>query len=382
MLKALFVDDSGMRLEKVKRSVDLARLQLGAIYAHTQAEAEEAWNRYTFDVAVFSADGVNGEAARTMAKIEEDRPDVARLLLTDDANVRSWTSPHMVLSPRLSVQDLNRAMIGAARWKGRLAQVNLAQIVAGARKLPSLPEVFMQIQEELRSPDPSVQRIGQIIATDPALGLTVLRVVNSSMFSLRQEVGDIVQATAFLGMRTISSLVLSASLYSTEALDRKLTSKMWEESVGVGALARQIAKAEGLGRELEEEAQLAGLLHDVGDIVLLQHWPKKFLEVEVSKRDEDERNMFGATHADIGAYLCAVWGLPSGVVDAVGYHHQPSAGANPKLLTATTAVHIARVLYDHGADAEPELFDREHLQHVVDVDRIDAWRQLLVVEAA
>ncbi len=382
MLKALVMDDSGTRLERTRRAVDIARLQIGADYVHSLSEAREAWNRYQFDVAVFTVDKSDGEAAATLSIIEDERPEVARLLLTDDSRIRSWASPHMVMPLGLSVQDLNRAMIGAARWKDRLSGLHLSEIVAGARKLPSLPDAYVQIQEELRSPDPSVNRIGQIIETDPALGLTVLRVVNSSMFALRQEVGDIVQATALLGIRTVSSLVLSASLYSSTALDHKLTSKMWHDALAVGSLARQIAKIEGLGRSLEEEAQLAGLLHDVGDIVLLQHWPKLFLSIDVGNRDEEERRVFGATHSDIGAYLCAVWGLPRGVVDAVGYHHQPSAGANPKLLSATTAVHVARVLHDHGMDASPEEFDREHLQHVVDVDRVDAWRELQIGAAA
>jgi len=376
LIKVLFADDDPSRLARLRKAVDIARLPIGADYVHTLEEARTAWNRFRFDVAACAVDTVNAEPARILTELELEQPCVARLLLTNDTRVRLASAAHLTIDAEPSVGDLNRALLGAARWKERLADVHLSEIVAGARKLPTLPDVYTALQEELHSPDPTLQRIGHIIESDPALGLTVLRVVNSSMFGLKQEVGDIVQATALLGMRTISSLVLSASLYSSTALDHKLTSKMWQEALKVGSLARQIAHAEGLGRALEEEAQLAGMLHDVGDIVLLQHWPKQFLSVDLRNREQDERRLFGATHADIGAYLVAVWGLPGGVVDAVGFHHHPSAGANPTLISATTAVHIARTLYDNGADASPEVFDREHLQHVCDVDRLATWRGL------
>ncbi len=377
MLKALIVDDNSTRLARIRRSIDQARLPIGAFFTSSLAEAESSWDEFRFDVAACLVERMDGPAARTLSLIESVKPEVARVLFTDNHRIRNWSSPHLVMSANPSVSDLNRGLHGAARWKERLEDVHLAEIVAGARKLPSLPDVYLRIQEEIHSSDPALNKIGHIIETDPALGLTVLRVVNSSLFGLKQEVGDIVQATALLGMRTISSLVLAASLYSSAALDKKLTTKMWNEALRVGSLAREIARAEGLGRALEEESQLAGLLHDVGDIVLLQHWPKKFVQVDLRNREEDERRLFGATHADIGAYLVAVWGLPSGVVDAVGFHHKPSDGANPRLLSATTAVHIARTLHDLGADVEPDAFDREHLQHVCDVGRVDAWRGLI-----
>ncbi len=376
MIKALIVDDNPARLARLRRSIDQARLPIGALFTSSLSEAESSWDEFRFDVVACLVDRVDGTAARTLTQAESEKPELARVLFTDNPRIRNWSSPHLVMAANPSVADLNRGLHGAARWKERLEDVHLSEIVAGARKLPSLPDAYLKIQEEIHSADPALNKIGHIIESDPALGLTVLRVVNSSMFGLKQEVGDIVQATALLGLRTISSLVLAASLYSSAALDKKLTTKMWNEALRVGSLARDIARAEGLGRALEEEAQLAGMLHDVGDIVLLQHWPKLFLEVDLRNREEDERRLFGATHSDIGAYLVSVWGLPGGVVDAVGFHHRPSGGANPTLMSATTAVHIARTLHDLGPGVAPEAFDREHLQHVCSVDRVEAWRGL------
>jgi HD-like signal output (HDOD) protein len=139
-------------------------------------------------------------------------------------------------------------------------------------------------------------------------------------------------------------------------------------------VARLIASEEGHDARTVEEAQLAGLLHDIGEVVLFQNWRDDYMKIDPSRRDRDEIDSFGATHAAISAYLCSSWNLSENVVDAARLHHAPSrqsAGG----LTVTTAVHVARGLVDAGMDAAEAALDFEYLEELDLVDRIPVWAE-------
>jgi HD-like signal output (HDOD) protein len=140
----------------------------------------------------------------------------------------------------------------------------------------------------MNSEDPSIRRVGEIVQADAATSIRILRVVNSALFGLRTEVGDLVQATALLGMRAIGSLAMAASTFADSSLNQRFLDRMWTESIIVGTLARIFALDLGLGRNDLEESQLGGLLHDIGQFVLFKNWPDDFAAVDPVDRDRSE----------------------------------------------------------------------------------------------
>ena len=373
-VQALFIDDDPRVLAEFQQFVTRATGGIQATIASTPEEGLTALRAGGYQVVIAGATSPTDRTVGVLREVAVDHPQVARLLVTGDRNAaRSGLAEHYLWRP-FDAEKLRVAVLATTHMRGRVSSQRLSELVNGSTKLPTLPDVYVKIQEELRSSDPSLAAVGALIKNDPATSVKVLQVVNSALFGLRTEVGDVAQATALLGMNTITSLVLAVGVFQqAQGLDRKLIEGLWQESLHVSRVARALALHAGLGRAAVEESQLAGLLHDIGDLVLFQNWRKDYLAIDHLNRLNDERARFGATHADLGGYLCAVWDLPSGVVEAVANHHTPGAADG---VTPTTIVHSARVLVDARFELDNARFDISHIETAGIADALDDWAQV------
>lgn len=376
-MKVLFVDDDAARLAEARTLVQQSHMSIAAAFVDDAGEAERSLSEQRWDVLVTGVDSPHSIGVEMMAKAENHHPEVARLAHSETPAARDHVGAHMFLTHPFSPKQLRQAIYGTVRWRDRLGTAALSQLVGGARELPSMPEVYRKVMAELNSEDPSMQRVGEIVQSDAGISIRILRVVNSALFGLRTEVGDVVQATALLGMRAIGSLALAASLYTDSSLNRRFLDRMWHESITVGTLGRRIAADLGLGRNDLEEAQLGGLLHDIGLFVMFKNWPEDFAAIDPTRRDRSELGLFGATHSDIGGYLTTVWELPVGVVDAVANHHCPSNTRFPGHPSAATAVHVARALMDTQGSPDAAELDMAHLERIGVVGRLDRWAEMI-----
>ncbi|MBA3754367.1 MAG: HDOD domain-containing protein, partial [Nitrospira sp.] len=192
----------------------------------------------------------------------------------------------------------------------------------------------------------------RIVAKDLGMVTKILQLVNSAFFGLRTHVSDPEQAVALLGFDTIKSLVLSSQVFA-QFDQTKLPSfsldELWRHAMLTGTCARRIAKEEGATQQVMDEAFTAALLHDVGVLVLVANRPADYarvLELAHTTQVPDwtaEREVFGADHAHVGAYLLGIWGLSDGIVEAVAFHHHPGdnlAGG----FSAVAAVHVGNAL--------------------------------------
>lgn len=374
-MKALFVDHDERGTAEFRDYVATRFRGLAAAFAGSYDEAADHLLNRSFDILVMGVHEGGDAACRLSDLAEKERPVPARLAILDQPMLRDHLAAHLYVSRPIDGDKLRRAMIATERWRERLGTAELSELVAGSKKLPAVPEVFTEVRAEMASPDPSMARIGQIVGKDASLSVTILKLVNSALFGLKARVGNVTEAVTLLGMRTISNLVLAAGVIQQgTSLEQRYVSQVWNEAVQVGTLARSVAKDLGLGRSDLEDTQLAGLLHDIGEMVLFMNWPDDFLAVDLDRRDADERARFGATHADIGGYLCALWELPPLVVDAVSNHHQPSRSRHPEVASPATALHIARVIADGIEPGHPG-FDVEHLEAVGVLSELDHWRE-------
>ena len=253
----------------------------------------------------------------------------------------------------------------------------LEQLVERVRHLPTLPDIYLKLQEEVRSADPDITRVASLMENDPAMTVKVLQLVNSPLMGLRYDVADVRQAAALIGLRRLTSLVLASGVFRPVShLDERLIHQLWQDSLVVGGLSRLILVEEGHDARAVEEAQLAGLLHDIGEVVLFQNWRDDYMNIDHSRRDRDEIESFGATHAAISGYLCSSWNLSDTVVDAARLHHAPSSQQSVDTVSVTTAVHVARALVDAGMDADAAALDLEHLEELDVVARVPGWADL------
>jgi putative nucleotidyltransferase with HDIG domain len=213
--------------------------------------------------------------------------------------------------------------------------------------LPTLPHVAMEVSRLANSSTSSMSDIVRIIHNDPSLTAKMLKVANSAFYGMPKRIESLNMALVVLGMREINSLVTSICIFKAfpitpgrPTFDRE---KFWEHSAGCGEIAKVIAHK--LSIRVFGVEFTAGLLHDIGKIVLDQYFHEDFiLALELSQSEnipmvEAEERILGVGHTQLGAWLSSVWNLPPNLVDAIVYHHDPMGSKDHRTLCAL--IHLA-----------------------------------------
>ena len=225
-----------------------------------------------------------------------------------------------------------------------------AETVAGhAKTLVSLPTIFFQIERAINHPSSSSTDIAKAMCTDQGLSARLLRIANSAFYGIPQRVESVDQAIRIIGTRQLHDLVLATVVLSQfRGVDAKLVTmkSFWQHSFACGIAARSLAT---LRRESNvEHFFVAGLLHDIGSLVLYQEFPQRAaVALEMHRRDkaaldEVERSVIGCDHGQVGAALMTLWKLPESYREVAAYHHNPMNTRSPSVWTAV--VHIADIL--------------------------------------
>lgn len=222
-------------------------------------------------------------------------------------------------------------------------QIDIEQAV---KEIPSLPSVVNDIIQSLNDESANIQLLTDKIMMDPALATRVLKIANSPFYGLSGKISSLKEACIVLGAYSIKNLALAAGIVGkfNKAGKAINTAKLWEHAVGTGAAARVIAEKLCLDHEI---AFTAGLLHDVGKIILDSNYPEKYKQVMEYRASNEcftydaEKHVLGITHAEIGEITARHWKLPEVIVDVIKYHHQPGPG-NDRVMPAI--VHLADVI--------------------------------------
>jgi putative nucleotidyltransferase with HDIG domain len=223
--------------------------------------------------------------------------------------------------------------------------------------IPSLPSMYFEVVRELESSEPSLRKVGQIVSKDAGMTAKILQMIHSAFFGRRIRLSSAEEAVVYLGTETTKLLVLTANIFSKfeHSLLRTFPlAALWAHSQATSTLARLIAAEERAEPLTVIHAGMAGLLHDVGKLILAGYLPDQYRSVmnlackERILLHEAERQVFGATHAELGAYVLGLWGLPELIVEAVAWHHDPD-GCPETSFGPLTAVHAASALLHEGA---------------------------------
>lgn len=229
------------------------------------------------------------------------------------------------------------------------------QVVDAVRQLPSLPAVVVELLESADRDDVNAEALANKIALDQALAARALKVANSPFYGLQSKVASIQDATVILGLRQIRSLVAAAAVTGAFApsrtpwFDQRL---FWQHCVGVALCARILAAEAGIS---EDGAFTAGLLHDIGRLVLVTCFPEEYRLALDYQRKHDclllaaERDVLGLDHARVGLALAERWHFAPSIQEAVAHHHAPEDATADSL---AGVVHVADVMA-HALDLCP-----------------------------
>lgn len=233
-------------------------------------------------------------------------------------------------------------------------QLTLEQVVAGLRDLPALPLVVSELLASFDDPDIELGQLAAKIANDQALAAKTLRLANSSFYGLQSKVRTISQGIAVLGFDSVRALVVGAgvigSFGSGEGKGFDFDG-FWRHAIATALCARALARHGGRPPEL---SFVAGLLHDLGRLVLVTRFPDRYAEVSAERalRDcpllEAERAVLGLDHAQVGRALGQHWRIPEAICRAIANHHQPMQQDYGEL---PAVVHVANVIA-HGLDLQ------------------------------
>ncbi len=226
----------------------------------------------------------------------------------------------------------------------------LDRVVARIEEISTLPHIALRVMEVANDPDSSAADLKEVMESDAALSARVLRCVNSSAYGLRERITNLQQAIAYLGLKQIRNLAVTASVSelfrSGDTIGSYSRSGLWRHLVSVGVGARLIA----LRRKLSgfEDAFLAGLLHDIGIILADQHLHRHFRRVIESLDGtctlaEAEREILGYDHCVLGGRVAEQWKFPDLILDAVRYHHN-SANYRGQQQTLLHCVEMANLI--------------------------------------
>jgi HD-like signal output (HDOD) protein len=295
--------------------------------------------------------------------------------------LRTMGYAHQNLWKPSTTTDVRTVLAQAFALRDLLHNDRLRLLIAQIDSLPSLPRLYLDFLDEIRKPNPSHDRLSDITSRDIGLCSKILQLVNSAFFGLPRKIDNAGEALLHLGLENVRALVLSIQVFSLfDQIKVKSFSPetLWNHSFQTGVLARNIASFEKRPTEEIETAFTAGLLHDVGKLVLVAGVPRAWqdaLETAVSERIplwQAERTRLAATHAEVGAALFALWGIPDPIVEAVAFHHEPElSGANS--FCALTAVHAANELAHGGRSAVASAY----LEALDLSGRFERWKNLL-----
>ncbi len=250
--------------------------------------------------------------------------------------------------------------------------VTLEQLIGKGQDLPSLPEIYLRVSEQLEDESSSVQQIGGTVQNDPAIATRVLKMVNSAYYGMPNEVSSVAQAVSLLGRERLKHILIGSVLRGVFSVQDNPAFSMqvfWQHSIKTAIIARQLATHVSAIQE-PESMFTAGLLHDIGKLLLINKFPERMLAAEeyaIQKRIDvlsAELSQVGVTHTAVGEALMQHWGLPQLLIDCARNHHEVvHDGPNRD---ATHLIYLANSLSTYV----PPLDDQE-TQNIL--DDIDNW---------
>ncbi|MFP4499874.1 MAG: HDOD domain-containing protein [Candidatus Hydrogenedentota bacterium] len=234
--------------------------------------------------------------------------------------------------------------------------------IADLSNLPTLPAVVKILTSMVEDENVSAGDIGTVLQRDQVLSAKILRLVNSPVYGFPGRISSVTHALVLLGFNVVKGLVLGTAVFDTLGKDAR---GLWEHSLGTAVLSRRLARE--LDRRETEEIMVAGLLHDLGKVVLSFLAPEEFrraCELAAARRchiAQAEREVFGVDHTRVGMWVAASWHLPARLSEALAYHHKP--GRAKRFTDAAAVVHLADILargMDYGYPGDPTMPPLDH----------------------
>lgn len=392
MQKILLVDDNPNVLLSFKRALHSGNNQWIILTAESGADALAIMARENIDIIISDLRMPIMDGVELLSKAAQQSPSTLRIAITGDADPtlcqQATLVAHQFIAKPIDPQDLARMINEAVGISNLVVKPEIKRAILKIANLPSQPSLYNQLLVELNKPDVDLEYIALVIAQDISMTAKILQLVNSAYFGLAREVKEVSQAVFYLGVETIRDLTFSVHLFSQfdpDLIERSGLGSLWDHSLRVASCSRAIVASTITDKKVIAGAFTAGLLHDIGKLILGTTSPGFYSSLNSLKLKDlsqylvRERNEFGSTHADIGAYLLGCWGLPQEIINAVLTHHSFESLKSIDF-SISLAVWFANAFVHSGTGHHDDGFQetKDMLQNQVLIAHLDDWKKACV----
>lgn len=329
-LNVLFVDDERRILDGLRNRLRRHRKTWNTHFLTSGAEALEFLKDQSMDVVVSDMRMPSMDGAELLGKIQKDHGATVRIVLSGhaelEAAMRVMPVAHQFLAKPCDACELANIVERAYDLQCLLQHEELLAVVTGIDNLPAIPVTYQRLVVAIADENSSAKDLAKIIQADIGISAKVIRVANSSFFANSRSVADLESAVVRLGFHTVKSLVMGMEVFTPpKGASVSIDMQRLQERAFACAHLAQLLSPPG-DKEL---AFMSGMLHELGQLILACHQPEMHALAARTSKEQGirlhtaEEQCFGVSHAEVGAYLLGLWGLPYPVIEAVAFHHHP-----------------------------------------------------------
>lgn len=375
--------------EKIR--IKLARVFTEAGFGVVVAEnADKAWEQlsaHSVELVICDMHLPDVGGHRFLKQVRQRYPSVIRIIMSGFGegkdvveSLRDGSARMYVVKPwderKLLTEVMNLVRLGDM-FKSR----QLLDVFNNMKELPALPETYTKICGLIEE-EAGIEAIAKVVEQDQTIAVKLLQVANSVYYSMNT--GSVRQAIVFMGLTNLKTIVLGLTVMKQlEGLQGGFFSKevLWEHADRVNRITHQLFNR-CLGRPMKDSEATAGLLHDIGRVLLLKDYSRSYAGVakaafgnRESTFRETEKSLMGISHDEVGGFLLNWWSLPQPIVEAAMFHHDP---ANPVIIhrEVVAAVHVADYLAwkQKKAFVMPKLEDAALMLLGLESSELENWK--------
>jgi putative nucleotidyltransferase with HDIG domain len=390
MKRILFVDDERRIVDGLQRMLHSHRKKWEMTFVNSGEEALAVLARSAYDVIVSDMRMPGMDGTRLLQLVSERYPGTMRIVLSGqfdkEAAMRAVPVAHQFLTKPCDVNTLLEVIERSSGEDSAVPDAAIRRIIATVGHLPPLPHTAAALIAAVDDHAATLDQVSAIVERDVAVAAKVLQLVNSAFFGLSHEIATVPVAVGFLGFDVLKQLVVTVELFRSFECACHIAGFSVEETQRHSRCVAAIAARLPVPRKQAAATSVAALLHDVGKLVLAARLPEHLERALRASSDQKlplhivEEELLGITHAEIGAHLLSLWGLPAPVISAVAQHHHRVRATADGAIDIRLILHIADLL-DHEASGTSESDRHGALDEVcVDSreysDSLPAWRKI------
>ena len=390
MAKILYVGKDKAGEKPLKQLLGSVRTEWEIDQVSGTFESFHALQSNSYDAVIVDWESQEKEARTILEFVESSNSFTIRYVVSDFEDRRAASELASLVdqhfNPDTDIKEVAFSIERAISFNSTLKNDETRLVIGQMTHIPSIPSVYAELMDDIERDESSAASVASILGKDIAMTAKTLQLANSAYFGRQKEIAELKSAVRLIGFRTISSMALAVGVFQQmqNGVDNDVLEGLWDHSSRVASMAREVAAQ--VDPMIADEAFTAGMLHEIGTLVIAANSPcmydrlgkEIFLDDKV--RAAKEKEIFGATHEQIGAYLLGRWGLPERIVEAVAHHRHPRE-AHLEGFSGMTALHVSDPIVsanERKLEVEfEEICDVDYLKDCGVSQKIPAWSRLL-----